>query len=71
MVHVMLVGQLGQSISKMAGLVECFLYTVVSTYKTLEKGGELMDQQHCQRSICAVRSDSRATIEATVSACSP
>lgn len=44
MVHVMQAGQLRQ-ISKMAGLVECFLYTVVSTYKTLEKGGELMDQQ--------------------------
>lgn len=53
MVHVMQAGQLRQ-ISKMAGLVECFLYTVVSTYKTLEKGGELMDQQNGQRLICAV-----------------
>lgn len=70
MVHVMQAGQLRQR-SKMAGLVECFLYTVVSTYKTLEKGGELMDQQNGQRLICAVWLDSRATIEATVSACSP
>lgn len=53
MVHVMQAGQLRQ-ISKMAGLVECFLYTVVSTYKTLEKGGELMDQQDGQQLICAV-----------------
>lgn len=49
-VHVVQAGQLGQSISEMAGLVECFLYTVVSTYKTLEKGGEL----NGQRLICAV-----------------
>lgn len=49
-VHVVQAGQLGQSSSEMAGLVECFLYTVVSTYKTLEKGGEL----NGQRLICAV-----------------
>lgn len=66
--------QLGYSISKVASLVRCSWYAIVSTFQTWSKEGQLLnwhqdrgcprviDEHGEQRLACLVRSHKRATV---------